>query len=74
MTPTAELFECVGGPWDGQHVAAYDDDEDAISGDGGFYLRRAYRQVFIRECAADPLLRLLPDVFVWVPFRGTENV
>jgi hypothetical protein len=65
-----DALECIGGPLDRLKFAAYPDDPDGfeLPSANGCYVRRSYEQVFVEQCLRDPLKRLLPDVWVYVPF------
>jgi hypothetical protein len=66
-----ETLECIGGPLDGRPFPADPHDPDGftitVGPHHGDYVRRSYQQAFPDDCYADPLRRLLPDVWLWVP-------
>lgn len=62
-----ESLDCIGGPFDGVALPPVDAAGDFIDMVDGTYARRSYAQAFPDDCAADPLLRLLADVWLWVP-------
>jgi hypothetical protein len=61
LSPEPERLECVGGPMDGERI------ESGRYVLDGRYFRRPYRELYRAHCERDPLAKLLPDVWQWVP-------